>query len=79
MLNYPQNTPTIFISANYRMGPLGYPRGDDAAQEAEEGSGILNLGLKDNLAAMQWVKDNIAYFGGDPNKVASFLPYDDTV
>ncbi|KAF5334363.1 hypothetical protein D9758_017485 [Tetrapyrgos nigripes] len=67
-----RNTPTIFVAANYRLGPLGFPRGDDVGREADAGSRILNLGLQDNIAALQWVKQHIASFGGDPSKVTVF-------
>ncbi|MET9962880.1 carboxylesterase family protein [Streptomyces sp. NPDC006326] len=52
----------VFVSINYRLGPLGYlnPDGD------EDGS---NLWLRDQLAALHWVQDNIASFGGDPAAV----------
>lgn len=33
-----------------------------------------NVGLKDQLMAFQWVKDNIQYFGGDPNSITVFGP-----
>ncbi|KAF5331755.1 hypothetical protein D9758_017198 [Tetrapyrgos nigripes] len=67
-----QRTPTILVTANYRLGPLGFPRGDDVAREANAGSHILSLGLQDNIAALQWIKENIAAFGGDPSKVTAF-------
>ncbi|KAF5361597.1 hypothetical protein D9758_007331 [Tetrapyrgos nigripes] len=67
-----RETPTILISANYRLGPLGFPRGDDVAREAATASGILNLGLQDNIAALQWIQENVAFFGGDPSKVTVF-------
>ncbi|KAF5361602.1 hypothetical protein D9758_007318 [Tetrapyrgos nigripes] len=67
-----RETPTILITANYRLGPLGFPRGDDVAREAVTGSGILNLGLQDNIAALQWIQENVAFFGGDPSKVTVF-------
>ncbi|KAF5343723.1 hypothetical protein D9758_016525 [Tetrapyrgos nigripes] len=54
------------------FGPLGFPRGDDVAREADAGSHILNLGLQDNIAALQWIKENIAAFGRDPSKVTAF-------
>jgi hypothetical protein len=55
---------------NYRLGPLGFPQGQEAAQH-----GILNLGLKDQITALQWVQTNIGAFGGDKDKVCDFCTY----
>jgi hypothetical protein len=49
---------------NYRLGPLGFPQGPEAVE-----GGALNLGLRDQWVALQWVQRNIASFGGDPCKV----------
>jgi hypothetical protein len=51
---------------NYRVGPLGFPQGPEAVKR-----GALNLGLRDQWAALEWVQKNIASFGGDPAKVCS--------
>ena len=59
-----QGTPVVYISLNYRLGPFGFPQG----REAEE-RGALNLGLKDQLAALEWIQERIGDFGGDPKKV----------
>ena len=59
-----QGTPIIFVSFNYRLGPLGFPQGPEAVEQ-----GALNLGLHDQWVALQWVQKNIALFGGDPCKV----------
>ena len=53
---------------NYRLGPLGFPQG----QEADDKK-ALNLGLKDQLTALEWVQENIYLFGGDPEKVPRVL------
>ncbi|PSN36678.1 hypothetical protein C0J52_16276 [Blattella germanica] len=52
----------ILVTANYRLGPLGF-----LSTEDEEVPG--NMGLKDQIAALQWTKENIAAFGGNPNSV----------
>ncbi|KAJ7624729.1 Carboxylesterase, partial [Roridomyces roridus] len=62
-----RGTPTVYASLNYRLGPFGFPQGQEAMTK-----GSLNIGLKDQLLAMQWVKQNIAAFGGDPSKVTLF-------
>ncbi|KAJ6469165.1 esterase 1, partial [Mycena vitilis] len=60
-------TPIIYVSFNYRLGPLGFPQGPEAAAR-----GVLNLGLRDQTLALEWVQRNIASFGGDPSKVTVF-------
>ncbi|KAK0499005.1 extracellular triacylglycerol lipase precursor [Armillaria luteobubalina] len=62
-----RGTPVIYVSFNYRLGPLGFPQGAEAASR-----GILNLGLRDQLAALEWVQINIGAFGGDKHKVTVF-------
>ncbi|KAH9062838.1 esterase 1 [Lactarius vividus] len=62
-----RGTPILFVSLNYRVGPLGFPQGPEAAEQA-----VLNLGLHDQWAALEWVQNNIASFGGDPAKVTLF-------
>ncbi|KAF9484148.1 triacylglycerol lipase 3 [Pholiota conissans] len=59
-----RGTPVIFASINYRLGPLGFPQGIEAGQR-----GITNLGLQDQLVALEWIQANIAKFGGDRSKV----------
>ena len=61
---YSQGTPILFVSINYRLGPLGFPLGPKAVER-----GALNLGLYDQRVALQWVQENIVLFGGDPYKV----------
>ncbi|KAF4583827.1 hypothetical protein EYR40_002322 [Pleurotus pulmonarius] len=62
-----RGTPIIYVNLNYRLGGLGFPQG---ARAIDRGS--HNLGLKDQLLAIQWVQDHIAAFGGDPKKVTLF-------
>jgi para-nitrobenzyl esterase len=58
----------VIVTINYRLGSLGFFAHPDLAKEAgHPGSG--NYGMMDAIAALQWVKRNIAAFGGDPNKV----------
>lgn len=58
----------VIVTFNYRLGPLGFFAHPDLAKEAGH-SGSGNYGMMDAIAMLQWVKHNIAAFGGDPNKV----------
>ncbi|CAK5278646.1 unnamed protein product [Mycena citricolor] len=62
-----RGTPVIFVNFNYRLGPLGFPQGQEATDQ-----GALNLGIKDQIAALEWVQKNIGKFGGDKRKVLAF-------
>ena len=57
----------IVVTINYRLGPLGFlhlsPYGEAYSS---------NTGLLDQIAALQWVRDHIAGFGGDPERVTVF-------
>ena len=56
----------IGVTINYRLGPLGFL----CLPELEEEAGRTgNYGLYDQLAALRWVQDNIASFGGDPKNI----------
>ncbi|MDO4163465.1 MAG: carboxylesterase family protein [Bacteroides sp.] len=58
----------ISITANYREGLFGFFAHPELSQEAAyKGSG--NYGFLDQMAAIQWVKNNIAAFGGDPDRI----------
>lgn len=61
-------TGAVVVSINYRLGPLGYLAHPGLSAEAADGvSG--NYGLRDQIAALEWVRRNIAAFGGDPANV----------
>lgn len=56
----------IGVTINYRLGPMGFV----CLPELKEEAGFTgNYGLYDQLTAMKWVKDNIAFFGGDPENI----------
>jgi para-nitrobenzyl esterase len=64
---YAQNG-VVFVSFNYRTGVFGFfSHPGLVAESPHHSSG--NYGLMDDLAALSWVKQNIAAFGGDPNQV----------
>lgn len=58
----------IFVSINYRVGVFGFFSHPDLTKESGKNSSG-NYALMDQLAALQWIKENIAAFGGDPDKV----------
>lgn len=49
----------VVVSINYRLGALGF-------------AGTANAGLADQIAALEWIRDHIAAFGGDPERVTVF-------
>jgi para-nitrobenzyl esterase len=59
----------VVVTLNYRLGALGYL--DLRGFSGLEGT-PANLGLRDQIAALQWVRDNIEAFGGDPDNVTIF-------
>jgi len=61
----------VVVSFNYRLGPFGFMASEPLADEAE-GGGSGNYGLLDQVAALRWVQDSIARFGGDPERVTIF-------
>lgn len=58
----------VYISINYRLGVFGFLAHPDLGKENELGASG-NYGLLDQVAALKWIKDNIAVFGGDPNRI----------
>ncbi len=58
-------TDTVVVTFNYRLGAFGFLVLDDP-------STTPNVGLLDQVAALEWVRDNVAAFGGDPDRVTVF-------
>jgi para-nitrobenzyl esterase len=57
----------VFVSINYRVGAIGFMAHPELTKEGKGASG--NYGLMDQVAALQWVHENIEAFGGDPGNV----------
>ncbi len=55
----------VVVTLNYRLGAFGFLLLDDDSATA-------NVGLLDQVAALEWVRDEIAAFGGDPSRVTVF-------
>ena len=60
----------VVITINYRLGALGYAHLGTVFGEGFEES--TNLGVRDQIAALEWVRDHAARFGGDPENVTVF-------
>jgi para-nitrobenzyl esterase len=59
----------VVVSLNHRLGPLGYL---NLAAYGERYASSAHLGMLDIITALEWVRDNIANFGGDPGNVTIF-------
>lgn len=57
----------VFVNFNYRVGAMGFLAHPELT--AEQGGASGNYGLMDQTLALKWIHDNIAAFGGDPDKV----------
>jgi len=62
------NKGLVMVTINYRLGPFGFLAHPELTKESEYGASG-NYGMLDVVAALQWIQDNIAAFGGDPSRV----------
>lgn len=60
----------IVLSMNYRLGALGFLSGIKDRKTGEEING--NFGMLDQVLALEWVRENVDAFGGDPDKVTIY-------
>ncbi|KWX56616.1 carboxylesterase/lipase family protein [Mycobacterium sp. NAZ190054] len=60
----------VVVTVNYRLGALGFLELSTLGGDRDRFA--TNLGLRDVLAALEWVRDNISAFGGDPGRVTVF-------
>lgn len=59
--------PIVYVAMNYRVGVFGF-----AAAKVLQENKAENLGLRDQHLALEWIRDNIAAFGGDPSRITLF-------
>jgi para-nitrobenzyl esterase len=64
------NGNVVLVTINYRLGALGFLNLKELTSGRIPSTG--NEGLQDQVAALQWVRDNISAFGGDPGNVTIF-------
>jgi len=63
--------PAVVVTLNYRLGPMGFLAHPSLSRESGyNGSG--NYAILDQIAAIKWVKENAAVFGGDPSNITVF-------
>ncbi len=67
-----RNCDVVVVTINYRLGALGFLTHPALADSGSSSALMGNWGLLDQVAALRWVQDNIAAFGGDPGNVTVF-------
>jgi len=67
-----QQERVIAIAINYRLGPIGFFSHPALREGSSPADGSGNYGLLDIIAALEWVRDHVASFGGDPGNVTIF-------
>ncbi|MGZ4691171.1 MAG: carboxylesterase/lipase family protein [Acidimicrobiia bacterium] len=67
---FAQHGDVVVVTVNYRLGAFGFLHLDDVFGREFSGSG--NAGILDQVAALEWVRDNIEAFGGNPDDVTIF-------
>ncbi|OYX24028.1 MAG: carboxylesterase [Algoriphagus sp. 32-45-6] len=65
--NFAKGKDVVFVSINHRLGPIGFTDLSGVGGEKYASSG--NVSQLDIIASLEWVRDNIANFGGDPGNV----------
>ncbi|XP_023292060.2 esterase B1 [Lucilia cuprina] len=65
--DYFMSKDVVLVTIAYRLGPFGFLSFDDPSIDVPG-----NAGIKDQIMALRWVKENISAFGGDPNNVTVF-------
>ncbi|MCB9690067.1 MAG: carboxylesterase family protein [Alphaproteobacteria bacterium] len=69
--NLAANGDAVIVTVNYRLGALGFLVTDALQAESTDGR-VGNLGIADQVLALEWVRDQIGAFGGDPTEVTVF-------
>jgi para-nitrobenzyl esterase len=62
----------VVVTINYRLGPLGWMAHKGLLKQDAKRAASGNYGLLDQIASLEWVRENIASFGGDPRQVTIF-------
>lgn len=61
----------VLVTLNYRLGALGFMAHPELSREADYGASG-NYGILDQIAALRWIRANVAAFGGDPKSITIF-------
>ena len=67
--NLARNNDVVVVGVNHRLGVFGFL---DLSHLGDEFADSGNVGMLDIVAALEWVRDNVAQFGGDPSNVTIF-------